>query len=274
MRRLLFFVMALLLVSAAHAADTAGCGVRKGLYDAWLSVAKHTTNHTPIVGSLVSRNQPAPDPASLQGIDNEFRTYFQCLSDAPLPADDDSGRSLCKDAGVDRLAAMVCQTALYLKSGRKGSKEFLDSLPSTKKAAEMIWDLQSVGNPGTPTEQRPPIFQPDGPAYKIVDELFVLVLDDRDTTATKYFHAVSAATGAGATHVDGQIRILLREAPAVVVKQWAVLRQHQPRLKKLLTELTTEMAPPEMKTLRQGIANFCSRDNLDCPEIFKTFGRP
>jgi hypothetical protein len=270
MRRLQVFVIALLLASAAHAAESAGCGVRKGLYDTWLSVAKHTTNHTPIVGSLVSRNQPASDPSSLPGIDNEFRTYFQCLSDTPLPADDDGGRSLCKDAGVDRLASVVCQTALYLKRGRKGFKEFLDALPSTKKAAEMIWDLQSVGSPAAARDQQPAIFQPDGPAYKMVDELFVLVLDDRDTAATKYFHIVSAATGADASHVDGQIKILLREAPAVVVKQWAVLRQHQPRLKKLLSEL----GPAEMKTLRHGIANFCSVDNLDCPEIFKTFGRP
>jgi hypothetical protein len=274
MRRLQFVVVALLLASAAHAAEAAGCGVRKGLYDAWLSVAKHTTNRTPIVGSLVSRNQPAPDPASLPGIDNEFWTYFQCLSDTPLPDDDDGGRSLCKDAGVDRLAAVVCQTALYLKSGRKGSKEFLDALPSSKKAAEMMWDLQSVGSPGAARDQQPAIFQPDGPAYKIVDELFVLVLDDRDTAATKYFHIVSAAMGAGATHVDGQIKILLREAPAVVVKQWVVLRQHQPRLKKLLSELSAELGPADMKTLRQGIANFCSTDNLDCPEILKTFGRP
>jgi hypothetical protein len=81
---------------------------------------------------------------------------------------------------------------------------------------------------------------------------------------------VIGGKGGGATHVDGQIKILLREAPAVVVKQWVVLRQHQPRLKKLLSEL----GPAEMKTLRQGIANFCSADNLDCPEIFKTFGRP
>jgi hypothetical protein len=274
MRRLPFFAIALLVASAAHAADAANCGVRKGLYDAWLSVAKLTTNHTPILGSLVPHGQSVSDPSSLEGIDSEYRNYFQCLSDVPLPADDDGGRSLCKDAGVDRLAAMVCQTALYLKTGRTGSKEFLDSLPANKKSAEMVWDLQSISDPVAAGNRYPTIFQPDGPAYKIVDESFVLVLDDKETAAAKYFHIVANATGAAASHVDGQIKIMLREAPAVVVKQWSVLRQHQPKLKKLLSELSAELGPAEMKKLRQGIVGFCSNDNLDCPEILKTFGRP
>jgi hypothetical protein len=58
------------------------------------------------------------------------------------------------------------------------------------------------------------------------------------------------------------------------VKHWAVLRQYQQKLKELLAALSTELSGPEMNKVRQGIASFCSKDNLDCPEIQKFVGRP
>src|SRR3954447_7658703 len=210
--------LALLLTSAACAADVGNCSVRKGQYEAWLSLAKHAPTRPVRGASLAPATQTAPDTATAEGMGREYRNYFQCISDAPLPADDDGGRSLCKDAAVDRLPAAVCQTALYLKTGRKDATDLLDSLPANKRSAEMIWDLQKIAVSGSAG-----IFLPDGPAYKIVDELFVLVLDDKETAVSKYFHVVANAVGPDGKHVDAQIKILLREAPAVVVKQWEVL---------------------------------------------------
>jgi hypothetical protein len=60
----------------------------------------------------------------------------------------------------------------------------------------------------------------------------------------------------------------------LIVKHWEVLRQYQPKLKKLLAELSTELTGAEMNKIRQGIAGFCTKDVLDCPEIQKFFGRP
>jgi hypothetical protein len=267
-------LIGLLMAFAAHAADATVCSVRKGLYEAWLSPAKRATHSAPKSGALVASTQPAPDPSSAQEIGNEYQVFFQCLSDAALPAGEDGGSLLCKEAGADRVAALVCQLALYIKSGRTGAKELIDVLPATKKGAKIIWDLEAIAEAGAKRDRAPAIFLPKGPAYKIVDELFVLVLDDRDTAAAKYFHIAGAASGSGARYADSQIKILLREAPAVVVKQWEFLRQYQPKVKKLLAELAAELPAAEMKKLRQGIAGFCTKDNLDCPEILKVFGRP
>ena len=164
--------------------------------------------------------------------------------------------------------------ALYIKTGRTGAKELIDVLPAGKTGPDMIWDLEAIAGAGAKQDRIPAIFLPKGPAYSIVDELFVLVLDDRDTAAAKYFHIAGAASGPGARYVDKQIKILLREAPAVVVKHWEVVRQYQPRVKMLLAELAAELPAADMKKLRQGIAGFCKKDNLDCPEILKVFGRP
>jgi hypothetical protein len=271
--RLRVALFGLLAVSAAHAADTAGCSVRKGLYESWLSLGKHAPSRAVKGAAPVVPSQPAMEAPSAQGIASAYGAFFTCLNDAAVPADDEGGRTLCKDAGNDRVAALVCETSLYLKTGRKASKDLLEALPATKKSAEMVWDLQSIAESGLDAGRYPAMFQPDGPGYKILDELFVLVLDDQDTAAAKYSHIAGSASGTAGKHVDAQFKILVREAPAVVVKQWASLRQHQARMKKVLAELATELPAGDLKKLRKGISGFCTPDNLDCPEIVKLFGR-
>jgi len=273
-RRILFALIGLLVGSAAHAAEPTGCVVRKGLYEAWLSSVKRSPGTLPRFGALLGSSRSSPDTTSTQEIHEQYQSFFQCLSDSTLPADDDGGRSLCKEAAPDRIGSLVCQVALYLKTNRTAGAEFLDALPASRKGAEMIWDLDAIAGAGTVEKQGPPLFAPKGPAYKIIDEVFVLALDDRETAMSKYFHIVGAASGAGTQYTDSQIKILLRESPGLVVKHWAVLRQYQQKLKELIAALSTELSGPEMNQVRQGIASFCSKDNLDCPEIQKFVGRP
>jgi hypothetical protein len=265
-------LVGLLVASAAHAAEPAGCGVRKGLYDAWLSLNKRTTRTFPRFTGSSSR-APA-EPSSAEEIQREYQSFFQCLSDMTLPAAADSRSAMCAEAASDRIGSLVCQLSLYIKSDRTSGAELLDALPAGKKGAEMIWDLDAIADAGTVDKHFPPLFVPKGPAYKLIDELFVLALDDRDTAMAKYLQIVGAASAAGSQHTDSQIKILLRESPILVVKHWAVLRQYQPRLRKLLAELTAELSAPDMNKMRQGIASSCTKDNLDCPEIQKFFGRP
>jgi hypothetical protein len=273
-RRILFALIGLLVGSAAHAAEPTGCVVRKGLYEAWLSSAKRSPGPLPRFGALLGSSRSSAEPASTQEIHDQYQNFFQCLSDSPLPADDEGGRSLCKEAAADRVGLLVCEVALYLKTNRNAGADFLDALPDSRKGAEMIWDLAAITDIGAAEKRGLSLFAPKGPAYKIIDEVFVLALDDRETAMSKYFHIVGAASGAGTEYTDSQIKILLRESPELVVKQWAVLRQYQQKLKKLLADLSTELSGPEMNQVRLGIAGFCSKDNLDCPEIQKLVGRP
>jgi hypothetical protein len=269
-----FALIGLLVVSAAPAAEPAGCVIRKGLYDAWLSLAKRSPRALPKVGALLVSSRFPQEPISTQEIQDEYLTYFQCLSDAKAPSGDDGGRSMCAEAAGDRLGSLVCQVALYVKTNRAAATELLDALPASRKGAEIIWDLDAITGAAAAEKRLPPLFAPKGPAYTIIDEAFVLALDDRETAMSKYLHIVGAASGPGAQYPDSQIKLLMRESPMLVVKHWAVLRQHQAKLKKLLADLSTELSGPEMNKIRQGIANSCAKDNLDCPEIQKFFGRP
>uniref|UniRef100_Q022L2 Secreted protein n=1 Tax=Solibacter usitatus (strain Ellin6076) TaxID=234267 RepID=Q022L2_SOLUE len=267
-----FALVGLLVASVAPAAEPAGCAVRKGLYDAWLTLNKRTTRTFPKFTGSATR--VAAEPASAEEIYREYQTFFQCLSDMALPAAADSRSAMCADASSDRLGSLTCQLSLYVKTDRTSGAELLDALPASKKGAEMIWDLDAIADAGVVDKHFPPLFAPKGPAYKLIDEVFVLALDDRETAIAKYFHIVGAATGAGTQYTDSQIKILLRESPILVVKHWDILRQYQPKLKKLLAELAAELSAPDMNKVRQGIAGSCTRDNLDCPEIQKFFGRP
>jgi hypothetical protein len=273
-------ILGLLLASAAAAAgtDPAGCSVRKGLYEEWVALSRRGGSPLRFL-KLVGGNNPAtPDSAKEQAIAEEYQAFFQCLSDAASQSgavrkqEEDAIQPLCDEAANDRLASLVCQTVLYVRGRRSESKQFMDALPTGKKGAEMIWDLEAIAELG----QKNPaaIFFPKGPAYKLIDELFVLVLDDKETAASKYFNLAASASEAGARHMDNQIKVLFLESPAVVVKQWATVRQSLPRVKKLLAELTASLPPRDLRKMRQGIAGFCAKDNLDCPEILKTFGRP
>jgi len=103
--------------------------------------------------------------------------------------------------------------------------------------------------------------------------LFLLVLDGRDNATAKYFTIAANASEVGASHTDSQIQLLLREAPAVVVKEWPVLRQYQPLLRKLVKEMSNTLSRAEMLQMRQGVMAFCSKDNLDCPEIMQIMGK-
>jgi hypothetical protein len=273
-RRFRVAVIGLLLGAAAHAAEPKGCEVHKGLYDSWLSLAKRGTHSGPRIGALLGASRSTPGQDSAQDIYSDYRTFFQCLSDTAVPTDEDGGRSICKQAAADRIGALACQVTLYVKTGRTAGKELLDALPASKKGAEIIWDLDAIATAGVESNRFPSFFAPQGPAFKIIDEVFMLALDNRETAMAKYFHIVGAASGAGAQYTDSQIKVLLRESPALVVEHWAVIRQYQPVLKKVVAELLSELSAQEMKKVRQGIAGVCNKDNLDCPEIQKFFGLP
>ena len=255
----------LLMWSApAAAGDTAACVIGKGLYEGWLGLAKagsvHAGGGVPVAGAPT--DIPAPDRR--KAIGKEYQSFFRCLSDSK---DEEAVQAQCKDVEGDRVAQLACHTAAYLKGGRMKAKEFLDSLPANRKGAEAIWDLYAIADSG----DAPPVFQPGGPAHKLIDELFLLMLDDRETAAAKYMMAATLATGDAARHIDEQMLMLLRESPSVLVKRWMVFRQYQPKFKKLVAELSAN--PVELQKVRKGIGAFCGKDNPDCPEIVRLFGK-
>jgi hypothetical protein len=251
--------LALLVCAPAAAGESESCSISKGLYDNWLALGKNPSARSARTDALVAgAPSAAPEPEKRQAITREYQAYFQCLSQAAEREDKESLQARCKQSEGDRIGHLVCRTTLYLKGERTGGKEFLDAVPAGKRGAEMVWDLAEISGPS---------------ATKLIDELFLLVLDDRETAAAKYFNLAASATGAGAPHVDEQVKLLLRESPAVVVKRWMVLRQYQPMLKKLIADMSASLPPAEMQRLRKGLAVFCAKDNPDCPEIVKVFGR-
>ena len=266
-------LIGLVLAIAAARADPAVCPIKKGLYDEWLALSRRANGRKGLKEAPLRTSGNAPDADKEKAIREDYQAYFRCLSGTPEKLDEPTAESFCEPATGDRLGLLVCQGVRYLKTGRTASKDFIEAFPAGRKAGEMIWDLEEIAGPPQ-IARTGAIFQPVGPAIKLIDELFLLVLDDRDKAAGRYFAISSGATGAGAKHMDEQIKVLLRESPAVVVKEWPTVRQYQPTLKKLLAEMAASLPKAEMLKIRQQIAGFCPQGNLDCPEILKLLGRP
>jgi hypothetical protein len=264
--------LGLLGVTAATGAEGAGCSVRKGLYDEWAQSKKSLPRGSGKEALVASANRVVDVPDEREEVRDTYQAFFQCLSDTAERQDQQALQAVCDDAAGDHLASMVCRTVLYIKGGRMGVKDFVDALPSGRRGADLIWDLEAVAVPG-PKDPPPSIFLPNGPAYRLIDELFLLVLDGRDNATAKYFTIAANASETGASHTDSQIQLLLREAPAVVVKEWPVLRQYRPLLRKLVKEMSNTLSRAEMLQMRQGVMAFCSKDNLDCPEIMQIMGK-
>jgi hypothetical protein len=263
-----------LLIAGAAAGASAGCSVPNGLYDGWLALSKRGSSRAaPRNEALVAAGAEAPaEPEQRQAIGKEYQAFFECLSDAAGRKDKPAIATLCKESEEDRLAALVCQGVQYVVGGRTDGKGFLEAFPSGKKGSEMVWDLEAIGAAAPAKSSTSAVF-PDGPAFKLIDELFLLVLDNDEAAATRYFNILSYAPGGGVKHMDDQLKLLVREAPSVVVDRWAIIRQHQSKLKRIFSEMTASMPAAEIAKLRKGLAGFCKPDNPDCPEIRKIFGK-
>jgi hypothetical protein len=257
----------------AAGADSTGCAASKGLYEDWLGTAKAVPRRTAGAKELID-NAPSggSEPEKQQAAARKYQAFFVCLSDAVEHQTEEAVMELCRQAGEDRIASLVCHVAVYLMSGRTDRKEFLDALPSGKRGGEVIWDLDAIG--GGRKEDAAPVFSPNGPAYKLMDELFLLVLDAEETAAAKYMSFAALASGDASRHMDEQMKLLIRESPAVIVKRWMVFRQYQPKLKRLLAEMSANLPAAEIQKLRRGLGAFCAKDNPDCPEIVRLFGKP
>ena len=247
-------------------ADAARCRLSKGLYEDRLALAqKQGPAEGTGAGSLLPPGTVTP-AGKLAEIDGEYRRFLLELAAAVESKDADGIKACCDEAGSDRAGALFCQLSHYLADGRKESAAFMEQFPSSRKDTTMLWDLNAISGSAGKT-----LYPPNGPTYKLIDELFLLVMDEREAAITRYFNLSSHATGDEAKYMDGQIRVFLKEAQAVVVNQWLVLRRYRPKLKAAAQALIATSTPAEMQKTVKAVRAFCDKSNPDCPDILKLY---
>jgi hypothetical protein len=248
-------------------ADAAPCRLSKGLYEDRLTVVQKQGPADDTAASLLPPGSvPVTPAAKLAAIDREYRLFLTELSDAVQRKDTDAIAACCENASGDREGALVCHLSTYLIGGRKESAGFLELFPSGKKEISALWDLNAIAG-----DSGKELFPPNGPSYSLVDELFLLVMDERDTAIVKYFSLASHSTGAEGRYMDERIKIFLKEAPAAVINQWLVLRRYRPKLKTLAQSLNATLPPADMQEVVRAVRAFCDNSNPDCPDILKLY---
>jgi hypothetical protein len=247
-------------------ADAARCRLPKSLYDERLSLAqKQGTAEGPVTGGLLPSGKVAP-AGKLAAIDDQYRQFLGELSSSLERKDTEALKACCDQAGSDKAGGLFCQLSLYLAGGRTDAAAFLDQFPGNKKETAMLLDLDAIsGSLGNS------MYPPKGPGYKLIDELFLLVMDERDVAIAKYFSLTTHVSGETASYMDGQIRTFLKEAPSAVVNQWLVLRRYRPKLKAAAQSLNATLSPAEMQKVVKAVRAFCDKSNPDCPDILKLY---
>ena len=264
--------IALLIAGAVPAAllmgaDAGRCRLPKSLYDDRLALTqKQGPADSTGAGGLLPSGKMAPATGKLAVIDDQYRQFLSELSADIDRKDVEAVKACCDVAGGDKAGSLFCQLSIYLTAGRTDAGAFLDQFPSSRKETNMLWDLDGIaGNLGQS------MYPPKGPGYKLIDELFLLALDERDVAISKYFNIATHVSGEAASYMDGQIRTFLKEAPSAVVNQWLVLRRYRPKLKTAAQTLNATLPPADMQKLVKTVRAFCDKSNPDCPDILKLY---
>jgi hypothetical protein len=265
-REVVGLAAALVFPALMWGGDAGRCQLAKNLYEDRLTLAqKQGPADSPGSGALLAPGATGTS-ARLSSIDTEYQQFFAELASATQAKDSEALRACCDRASTDRAGALVCRLSLFLDGGRKDSSQFLEQFPSTRKDYVMLLDLNAIGGSTGVS-----LFSPKGPSYRLIDELFLLVMDQRDIAITRYFNLASIVSGGEAAYMDGQIRLFLKEAPAVVVNQWLILRRYRPKLKSAAQSIIASSTPAEMQALGKAVRSFCDKSNPDCPEILKLY---
>jgi hypothetical protein len=248
--------------------DPARCRLDKGLYDDRLASQKQDKPDRPATGALLPAGTGAAAQTSkLTAIDEEYRQFLVELSDATTRKDTTAIQACCDEATGDRAGALFCRIVTYLNGGRTDSAPFLKAFPGTKKETTMLWDLDAIA-----ADQGKSMFPPRGPSYELIDELFLLVLDEHEQAISKYFNLSLHTTGEKARYMDNQIKLFLQESQFVVIDRWPILRRYKQKLNSVLGMIVNESSPAERQKITRAVQTFCEQANPDCPEILKLYG--
>jgi hypothetical protein len=257
------FLSALLL-----GADAVPCQLGKSLYNERLAIEKQVQAQGPATGALLAPGTASLPPATkLTAIDEQYRQFLTELSHARESKDGPAIQACCDAASSDRAGALFCQLVIYLNSRRTESEAFLKAFPSSKKDVSMLWTLDAIAS-----GQAKSLFPPRGPSYELIDELFLLVLDEHEEAISKYFSLSANATAEKARYMDDQIKLFLRESQFVVVDRWPLLRRYGPKLTSVFQTIVSESSRADMQKIARAAIKFCEKGNPYRHEILKLYG--
>jgi hypothetical protein len=267
--RLALLTVGTLLPGLLFGADIAKCRLGKSLSDDRLAVEKQGRPEGPAARAVLAPRSAVPVPASnLAAIDEQYRQFLAELSEARTRNDQTTIQACCDEANSDRVGALFCQLVTYLSSGRTDSAAFLKAFPSSQKETTLLSMLDAIAS-----DLGKSMFPARGPSSALIDELFLLVLDEREQAISKYFNLSTRVTGDQARYMDDQIKLFLQESQFVVVDRWPILRRYRQKLDSVFQMISKESSPEEMQKIRRAVQTFCEKNqpNPDCPEILKLY---
>lgn len=264
------FIAAVAVVFAAGGlgltAPAAGCDLRQGSYEEWLATKPSGSNGRSKTAA------PKAETSRREEIERTYVSFVRALTEAY--GDAAALESCCAAASADRLGALSCSFAAYIARGRTSSAAFVTALPAGARDLGLLWELDAVFSAAAAEGAKMPgAFGSKRPSERVIEELFLLVLDSNEAAITKFFNIASALPPDAAKLVDGRIELLFREAPSVLVTNWFLLRRYQPKLRAVSRAMLSRATAADRARISKGVEAFCaSASDPDCQEILRVLG--
>jgi hypothetical protein len=256
------------LCALLSGADATPCHLGKDFYNERLAIEKQVQAEGPATGALLAPGTASLAPAGkLAAIDERYRQFLAELTRVNESEGRPALQACCDEAKSDRAGALFCQLVTYLNGRRTESEPFLKAFPGSKKDVSMLWTLDEIA-----AGQGKSLFPPRGPSYQLIDELFLLVLDEHEEAISKYFNLAASATAETARHMDYQIKLFLSESQFVVVDRWPLLRRYRPKLTSVFQTIVSESSPADLQKIARAARVFCEKDNPYRHEVLKLYG--
>ncbi len=244
----------------------AGCDLRQGAYEEWIATKPSGSN------GRAKPALPKAEASKREEIERTYISFVRALSEAyGNPA---ALESCCAAASADRLGALSCSFATYLARGRTGSAAFVTSLPAGPHELGVLWELDTVFSAAAAAgAEVPGAFGSKRPSERVIEELFLLVLDSNEAAITKFFNIATALPADEARLVDTRIELMFREAPSVLVTNWFLLRRYKPKLRAVSRAMLARAGAADRARISKGVEAFCgSKTDPDCQEILRMIG--
>jgi hypothetical protein len=222
---------------------------------------------TALVAEVGTYQNETDRSKELEAVNEKYFQFMLKLESSTKPTGTQVARECCENTSQDPIANLVCKLSAYLRTGRKQSNVLLESVPTGPRAREALWALDEIahlhasGNSGNGAV----LFGPYGPVSLYLDELYRLVRSGNRDAVSKYLGLYPYADGEHAEQMDDQMQKLLDSDTDLVLREWAVFKQHRKALLKLRDILPTD----EKKALQTKLQarQECADPSSACAEL-------
>ncbi|MCK5242423.1 hypothetical protein KAR34_08220 [bacterium] len=204
----------------------------------------------------------------IKAIDRKYYWFMRSLCEAYDINNTKFINECCKETGFDPIAVQICNQAAYL-TGRKNPEVFIAAFPANSDEFAVFWMQDEIAfsrQSDLGMRTLPELYLPNGPVYKNIDELFLLVKENNKKAVEKYFGLLVFADGCYAEYVCDQVKDLFLNYPKIVLANWEEIKAN-----KALVRSSAYFSAEDIRKIEHNFKSISQEENRKFEEILSVF---